>query len=47
MSRHDRTDEQWEAVRCVLPLAAPIGRPPIDRRAILNGILFVLKTGCP
>ena len=44
------TDELWEKVEPLLP-PLPIrrfrfpGRKPIDRRKILTGILFVLKTG--
>ena len=47
MARHDLSDEQWQRVQAVLPPAASTGRPPIDRRLILNGILYVLKTGTP
>lgn len=47
MGRHGLSDEQWEAVRAVLPAEARLGRKPVDRRLILDGILYVLKTGCP
>ena len=42
------TDELWEAVAPVLPRrrAQPKGgRPWVDDRATLNGILYVLRTG--
>jgi Putative transposase of IS4/5 family (DUF4096) len=40
------TDEQWASV---LPLLPPqrggAGRPPLDHRAVLGGILWVARTG--
>jgi transposase len=47
----DLTDEQWAIVEPFLP--KPIkradgkGRPRIESRAILNGILWVMRTGAP
>ncbi len=45
------TDEFWEFVRPFLPRhkAGPgkRGRPPVDDRACLTGILFVLQSGIP
>jgi putative transposase len=46
----DLTDEQWEVLSLLLPAqqwhpGGP-GRPPCDRRRVLNGILYVNKTGC-
>ena len=41
-------DELWEVVEPFLPARAPRpkgGRPPVDDRRALAGILFVLKTG--
>ena len=40
------TDEQWERIRPLLPPPAPTGRPRADDRKVLNGILYVLRTGC-
>ena len=44
------TDEQWEVIAPVLP-ERPVcregGRPPSDCRAVLNGILWVMRTGSP
>jgi transposase len=44
-------DELWEAMEPLLPArkAHPLGchRPRIPDRAAMNGILFVLRTGCP
>jgi transposase len=43
-------DELWEIIEPILPRRAPSpkgGRPPVDDRRALTGILFVLKTGIP
>ncbi len=44
-------DELWELVEPMLPRhrrkPGGRGRPPVDDRAALGGILFVLKTGIP
>ncbi len=40
------TDEQWERIRPLLPPPARTGRPRADDRKVLNGILYVLRTGC-
>jgi transposase len=47
MSRHDLADEQWTIIAPLLPKqrSGP-GRKRHDDRQTLNGILFVLKTGC-
>jgi transposase len=48
MSRGDLTDKQWERLEPLLPLQKPrTGRPAADHRRILNGILWVLRTGAP
>jgi transposase len=41
----DLTDAQWHLVRRFLPAAKKRGRPRTDLRAILNAILYLLKTG--
>lgn len=44
------TDELWEVVEPLLPKEPPKpegGRPRIDDRAALTGIIFVLKSGIP
>ena len=43
------TDELWERIEPLLPPTKPKpkgGRPPIENRLALTGILFVLRTGC-
>ncbi|MDB5301719.1 MAG: transposase [Phycisphaerales bacterium] len=48
MRRHELTDEQWELVGPMLPQkVARTGRPPADRRVMLDGILWILATGAP
>ncbi len=47
MSRHDLTDEQWAVIAPLIPKrSSRRGRPRNDDRKTLNGILYVLKTGC-
>jgi transposase len=49
----DLTDEQWEAIRASIPeperqgTTGRGGRPWRDPRDVLNGILWVLRTGAP
>src|SRR3712207_4158467 len=50
MSKELITDELWKIVEPLLPLELPKpkgGRPRIDERAALTGIVFVLKSGIP
>jgi len=42
----DLTDGQWQVLRRLLPQRSRLGRPPIDRRLILNAVLYVNRTGC-
>jgi len=47
----DITKEQWQRISGYIPkpkaLPGTSGRPPNDPRAILNGILWILRTGAP
>jgi transposase len=48
--RHNETsltDAQWAYLKAMLPKPAKRGRPPIDRRRILDAILYLVKCGCP
>jgi transposase len=47
MARSVLTDEQWDRVRDLFPEPARTGRPPADRRMIVDGILWILRTGSP
>lgn len=47
MARHRLTDKQWNLIKDVFPPAAPTGRPPVDRRNVVDGIFWILRTGAP
>jgi transposase len=40
------TDRQWAFIQPLLPPPAPTGRPRADDRRTIEGILYVLITGC-
>ena len=46
-ARNQLTDDQWNCIREVFPPPAPTGRPRVDRRKVLNGIFWILRTGAP
>lgn len=44
----DLTDHQWDVLKPLIPLPSLEGRPPrVERREIVNAILYVLRSGCP
>ncbi len=46
--RHELTDDHWDRLAPLLPPQRPTtGRPAKDHRTVLNGILWVLRTGAP
>ena len=45
MLRHRLTDEQWELIADLSPKPKRSGRSPRDRRQIVDGILWILRTG--
>ncbi len=52
MAKELISDELWKEIEPILPSPKPRrrlfpGRKPIDRRKVLTGILFVLKSGVP
>jgi transposase len=48
MENRNLTDAQWERLRPLLPPQRPrTGRPAKDHRTVLNGILWILRTGSP
>ena len=50
MAKELVSDELWEIIEPLLPLEPPKpegGRPRVDDRAALTGIVFVLKSGIP
>jgi transposase len=46
MSRYDLTDSEWRVIQPLLP-DKPRGVPRVDDRRVLNGILWVLRSGAP
>jgi len=44
--RSDLRDSQWRRIKGLLPKAKRRGRPRANEREVLNGILYVLSTGC-
>ena len=42
----DLTDQHWKELEPLIPPEHPGGRPHQDMREILNGILYILRTGC-
>ena len=48
VKRYELTDRQWQRLAPLLPPQRPrTGRPNHDHRCILNGILWVHRTGAP
>jgi len=47
MLRHRLTDEQWNLISDLFEPPKHTGRPPRDRRTIVDGILWILNTGAP
>jgi transposase len=41
----DITDEQWKLLKKELPTPSKMGRPPTDRRVVIDAIFYVLKGG--
>ena len=47
MTRHRLTDEQWDCIADIFPPPAKTGRPPTSRRTIVDGIMWIMRTGSP
>ena len=48
VKRYELTDAQWRRLKPLLPPERPrIGRPNHNHRTLLNGILWILRTGAP
>ena len=45
--RHELTDEQWQVIESLLPPSGAKGRPRVDDRRVINGMLDKAKTGIP
>jgi len=44
--RSDLRDAQWQRIKRLIPKAKQRGRPRANEREVLNGVLYVLSTGC-
>src|SRR5438046_5789655 len=42
----DLTNAQWALLQPLMPAPARTGRPRADLREVLNGILYLVRTGC-
>jgi transposase len=47
MVRHRLTDDQWALIADIFPAPPRTGRPPTDRRMVVDAILWILRTGAP
>ena len=46
--RHELSDDQWTKLEPHLPpQKPPVGKPNLDHRTVVNGILWRLRTGAP
>ena len=46
MKFEELTDCEWEFIKPLLPTKAPTGRPRANDRKTINGLLYILITGC-
>ena len=44
--RSELSDAQWKRIKRFLPKPKRFGRPRSNDREVINGILYVLSTGC-
>ena len=42
----DVTDKQLQLIERLLPKPSKVGRPPVDRREVINAICYVVRSGC-
>lgn len=45
--RHELQDAEWQLIAELMPPPGGVGRPWNDHRAMINGMLWVLRTGAP
>jgi transposase len=45
--RHELKEHEWQAVADLVPAPKRTGRPPRPARQMLNGMMWILKTGAP
>jgi len=42
----DLSNEEWDLIKNLVPKGKNGGRPPTDRRRVLNAIFYILRSGC-
>lgn len=47
MHRYELTDQQWDAIKHLLPPAAETGHPAKSNRQVLDAIFWILRSGAP
>lgn len=49
LRRNELTDQEWEQVAALLPpeKTGKPGRPPKDNRIMLNGMVWIARSGAP
>jgi len=47
LERHVLTDQEWEQIAPLVPRKLKGGRPPRDAREMLDGMLWLLRSGAP
>jgi transposase len=47
MHRHEWSDPEWERIKDWFPVVKGPGRPPADRRLMVNAALWIARTGAP
>ena len=47
MARHLLTEDEWACIEDLLPPPAKTGRPRKNFRRVLDGILWIVRTGAP
>lgn len=47
MARLLLTDDEWDCIADLFGKPAATGRPPVDRRRVMDGILWILRTSSP
>jgi transposase len=45
--RYELTDPEWDALQRFLPSVVTGGRPRVDDRRVLNGIVWKIRSGAP
>lgn len=47
MRRHELSDAEWNLISDLMPAVRDTGRPATDHRQVLNGLMWILRTGAP